>query len=79
MEKMFTPLPVTQLRPHPTASSVNWLGNIERFLSTSFLWLKKKNGGVLVHMSQSAFAQHTVICFGLNGITLFPNGDLVPI
>ena len=53
--------------------TVDFMGDVDYFLGSAFLWKRHSNGHVSVHLSQSAFTEHTAHRFGLDRFKRVPN------
>jgi len=53
--------------------TVDFMGDVDYFLGSAFLWKRHANGHVSVHMSQSAFTEHTAHRYGLDKFQRVPN------
>jgi hypothetical protein len=53
--------------------TVDFMGDVDYFLGSAFLWQRHSNGHVSVHLSQSAFTEHTAHRFGLDRFKRVPN------
>ena len=49
------------------------MGDVDFFLGTAFTWLRHDDGNVSVHLSQTAFTEHTAHRFGIDAMTKVPN------
>ena len=53
--------------------TVDFMGDVDYFLGSAFLWKRHEDGHVSVHMSQSAFTEHTAHRYGLDKFKRVPN------
>ena len=53
--------------------AVDFMGDVDYFLGSAFLWKRHEDGHVSVHMSQSAFTEHTAHRYGLDKFKRVPN------
>ena len=49
------------------------MGDVDFFLGTAFTWLKQTNDALSVHLSQTAFTEHTAHRFGVDSMNKVPN------
>ena len=52
---------------------VDFMGDVDFFLGTAFTWLRHDDGNLSVHLSQTAFTEHTAHRFGIDAMTKVPN------
>ena len=52
---------------------VDFMGDADFFLGTAFTYLRHDDGNLSVHLSQSAFTEHTAHRFGIDSMTRVPN------
>ena len=49
------------------------MGDVDYFLGTAFQWTRLPEDHVSVHMTQTAFTEHTAHCFGVDNMNCIPN------
>ena len=60
----------TELTKH---IAVDWMGDVDFFLGTSFIWNKLENGNISVHLSQATFTEHLAQRFSVDTMNKTPN------
>ena len=53
--------------------NVDFMGDVDYFLGSAFLWKRHDDGNISVHMSQSAFTEHTAHRYGLDNFKRVSN------
>ena len=52
---------------------VDWMGKADYFLGTAFEWMYHENGHLSIHLTQTAFTEHTAHRFGVYKMNKEPN------